>query len=63
MCADSGSLIRTVSGEVRLPDPVDDAILTLGVRMRDPLSYQDIASAFGIAHDDVSEICEPYKEL
>ena len=24
--------IKTVSGEVRLPDPVDDAILTLGVR-------------------------------
>ena len=63
MCADSRSLKRTVSGEVRLPDPVDDAILTLGVRMRDPLSYQDIASAFGIAHDNVSEICEPYKDL
>ena len=26
---------RTVSGEVRLPNPVDDAILTLGVRVRD----------------------------
>jgi len=61
MCADSRSLIRIVSGEVRLPDPVDDAILTLGVRMREPLSYQDIASAFGIAHENVSEICERYK--
>lgn len=54
---------RTVTGEVRLPDPVEDAILTLGVRMRDPLSYQEIASAFGIAHDDVSKICEPYWEM
>ena len=54
---------RTVSGEVRLPDPADDAILTLGVRLRDPLSYEEIASAFGIVRDDVSKICEPYKEL
>lgn len=54
---------RTVSGEVRLPDPVDDAILTLGLRMREPLSYADIASAFGIARDDVSKICEPYREI
>lgn len=63
MCADSRSLKRTVSGEVRLPDPIDDAILTLGVRMRDPLSYQDIASALGIARANVSEVCEPYKAL
>ncbi|MYJ79033.1 MAG: hypothetical protein F4047_13015, partial [Caldilineaceae bacterium SB0670_bin_27] len=63
MCADSRFLKRTVSGEVRLPDPIDDAILTLGVRMRDSLSYQEIASAFGIAHDNVSKICEPYKEF
>ena len=54
---------RTVSGEVRLPDPVDDAILTLGVRMRDPLSYDEIAAAFGIVRDDVSDICEPFKEM
>ena len=54
---------RTVSGEVRLPDPVHDAILTLGVRMRDPLSYDEIAAAFGIVRDDVSDICEPFKEM
>ena len=59
----AGPLKRTVSGEVRLPDPIDDAILTLGVRMRDPLSYQDIASALGIARANVSEVCEPYKAL
>lgn len=57
------SLKRTVSGEVRLPDPVDDAILTLGVRMRHSPSYAEIASAFGISRDDVSKICEQYKEL
>ena len=54
---------QTVSGEVRLPDPADDAILTLGVRMRVPLSYEEIASTFGIVRDDVSRICEPFKEL
>jgi len=54
---------QTVSGEVRLPDPVDDAILTLGVRMRFPLSYDEIAAAFGITRDHVSQICEPYKEM
>lgn len=54
---------RTVIGEVRLPDPVDDAILTLGVRMRHPLSYEEIAAAFGITRDQISEICEPYKEM
>lgn len=63
MGADSLSLKRAVSGEVRLPDPVADAILTLAVRMRDPLSYEEIASSFGIARDDVSEICDPYKEF
>ena len=57
------SFKQTVSGEVRLPNHVDDAILTLGVRMRDPLSYEEIASAFGIARDDVNDICEPYKEM
>ena len=63
MGPESQSLKRAVSGEVRLPDPVDDAILTLGVRIRDPLSYAEIASAFGIAREGVSEICEPYKEM
>ena len=62
MGADNPSLKRTVSGEVRLPDPVDDTILTLGVRMHNPLPYQEIASLCGITRDDVSEICEPYKE-
>ena len=54
---------RAVTGEVRLPDPVDDAILTLGVRMQDPLSYEEIASAIGIARDHVCAICEPYWEM
>ncbi len=63
MDPDTLFLKRVVTGEVRLPDPVDDAILTLGVRMRDPLSYGEIASAFGIARDDVSTICEPYKVM
>ncbi len=63
MGADNLSLKRTVSGEVRLPDPVDDAILTLGVRMHNPLSYKEIASLFGITSEDVSAICQPYKEF
>ena len=63
MGADNLSLKRTVSGEVRLPDPVDDAILTLGVRMLNPLSYKEIASLFGITSEDVSAICQPYKEF
>ncbi len=63
MDPESLSRNQTVSGEVRLPDPVDDAILTLGVRMRLPLSYDEIAAAFGISRDHVSQICEPYKEM
>ena len=63
MVVDSLSTERAISGEVRLTDPVHDAILTLGVRVHDPLSYKDIASLFGISREDVSEICEPYKEF
>ena len=63
MNPDTLSLKRAVTGEVRLPDPVDDAVLTLGVRMRDPLSHEEIASAFGIAHDDVGKICEPFNVM
>ncbi len=62
MVPDTESIKKAISGEVRLPDPVADAILTLAVRLRTPLSYQETASSFGIARDDVSEICEPYKE-
>lgn len=62
MVADTGSMKKTISGEVRLTDPVADAILTLAVRLSSPLSYEEIASSFGIARRDVSEICEPYKE-
>ncbi len=60
MGSDNQSMAETVRGEVRLPDPVDDAILTLGVRMRDPLPHEKIASLFGIARDEVSSICQPY---
>ena len=63
MVMDTEFMKRMISGELRLPDPVDDAILTLGVRVHDPLSYKEIASIFGITRDDVSEVCEPYKEL
>ena len=63
MMVDTLSMKRVISGEVRLTDPLDDAILTLGVRVQDPLSYKDIASLFGISRDEVSEICEPYKEF
>ncbi len=63
MVVDTLSMKRAINGEVRLTDPVDDAILTLGVRVHNPLSYKDIASLFGISRDDVSEICEPYKEF
>ena len=63
MVADAESMKKAISGEVRLTDPVADAILTLAVRMRNPFSYEEIASSFGIARDDVSEICQPYKEF
>ena len=61
MGSDNPSMAETVRGKVRLPDPVDDAILTLGVRMRDPLPHGQIASLFGIARDEVSKICQPYE--
>ena len=61
MGSDSLSTAKTVRGEVRLTDPVDDAILTLGVRMRDPLPHAKIASLFGIASYEVSRICQPYE--
>ena len=54
---------QIVNGADRLADPVDDAILTLAVRLPNPLSYEEIASLFGIAHDVASKICEPYKEF
>ncbi len=63
MDTDKLSLRRAVSGETRLPDPVDDAILTLAVRMRDPLSYKEIAASLGIARDRVRELCQPYREF
>ena len=63
MAVDSGSMQRMILGEIRLPDPIDDAILTLGVRMHNPLPYKEVASLFGIASDEVSEICEPYMEF
>ncbi len=63
MLLDSLSMKKVISGEMRLPDPVDDAILTLAVRVHDPLSYKETASLFGIGREDVSEICEPYKEF
>ena len=63
MAVNALSMQRTVRGEIRLTDPIDDAILTLGVRMHNPLSYKEIAPLFGIARDDVNEICEPYKEF
>jgi len=59
--SDSLSTAKTVRGEVRLTDPVDDAILTLGVRMRDPLPHAKIASLFDIASYEVSRICQPYE--
>lgn len=61
MGSDNLPMAKTVRGEVRLPDPVDDAILTLGVRMRSPLPHAKIASLFGIARDEVSRICQPYE--
>ena len=63
MLSDSLSMKRIISGEMRLTDPVDDAILTLAVRTHNPLSYKETASLFGIDREDVSEICEPYKEV
>ena len=63
MWEDRQSMKRTVGGERRLDDTLDDAILTLGVRMHNPLSYQEIASMLGITHEDVSDVCEPYKEF
>ncbi len=63
MAVNTLSMQRTVRGEIRLTDPIYDAILTLGVRMHNSLSYKEIASLFGIARDDVNEICEPYKDF
>lgn len=63
MDADSLSYKRAVYAETRLPDPVDDAILTLAVRMRDPLSHAEIAASFGIAPDRVSGLCQPYTDF
>ena len=63
MLTDSLFMKRIISGEMRLTDPVDDAMLTLAVRMHNPLSYKETASLFGIDREDVSEICEPYKEF
>ena len=63
MAVNALSMQRTVRGEIRLTDPIADTILTLGVRMHNPLSYKEIAPLFGIARDDVNEICEPYKEF
>lgn len=61
MGSDNQSMAETVRGEVRLIDPIDDAILTLGLRLRDPLPHAKIASLFGIALDEVSRICQPYE--
>ena len=52
-----------VNGADRLADPVDDAILTLGVRMRNPLPYEEIATLFNMARNSVGKICQPYKEF
>lgn len=63
MRSNNQSKAETLRGMVRLPDPVDDAILTLGVRMRDPLPHGKIASIFGIARREVSKICCPYESF
>lgn len=63
MLANRLSMQNTIGGEQRLANPVDDAILTLGVRLGKPLSYQEIAALFSKTRDEVSQICEPYKEF
>ena len=63
MGEDSPSMKKTVSGQLRLPDPVEDAILTLGVRMRHPASFEEIATSIGIASHSVGNICRPYQEF
>ena len=54
---------RLLMAPIGSPILLTDAILTLAVRLPNPLSYEEIASLFGIAHNVASKICEPYKEF